>query len=612
MSNRQQRREVTKAHMDKGAQALRRGDPREAAVWFGKAVVSEPKNASGHHNLSCALGQAGETDLAIVSSCRALELNPKHDNAVRTLVSYLKTPGLTLRRLPAPKGLLVAFGVPDIDHTILGPLTAQMVRQASALSPAFEILEKESSEAAADWLLGKTGLKALGEPLLLALLTKSINRDLVLEELLTAFRRACLLKDSASERPAPPVQRLLSALAIQGAINEFVFATSPEEDRILDGLKGEIETQLAEGGRLGSEVLYFALYRPLKELSGAERLLEINPKRMPEPLRRVVDFTLRQDQEEAKLKEGLERLRPIDARSSTPVAEMYEENPYPRWLSMDVPPPESWLRRLQDDLADLAGGLTDQPKDVLVAGCGTGRHALYCALGYGPKAEVLAVDLSAASIGYAMRQARGLNAGNLSFIQADILDLDLLEREFDIVESVGVLHHMADPMAGWRTLCARLKPGGVMRIGLYRDLGRQDIMAGRAYVQEKKLTSDAEGIRRFRQALIRDDADLSGRDWCLSLMATPDFYSASEVRDLVFHVQERNYRLPEIAEALQDLGLVFGGLDAPKSLTDAFSQKHPGPAALKDIDAWWEFEQQHPELFRRMYEFWCVKPAGSG
>ncbi len=95
-----------------------------------------------------------------------------------------------------------------------------------------------------------------------------------------------------------------------------------------------------------------------------------------------------------------------------------------------------------------------------------------------------------------MRKARSLDAGNLSFMQADILDLDLLEREFDIVESVGVLHHMADPMAGWRKLCARLKPGGVMRIGLYRDLGRQDIMAGPSLMcQDKKLAADAMASR---------------------------------------------------------------------------------------------------------------------
>ncbi|TQV76314.1 class I SAM-dependent methyltransferase [Denitrobaculum tricleocarpae] len=609
MANRQDRRTVTKSHMDKGAQALRRGDPREAAVWFGKAVVSEPKNASAHHNLSCALADSGALDLAIVSSCRALELNPKHDNAVKRLGSILKTPGLTLNRLPAPKGLLVAFGVADTDHTTLGPLAAQMIRQNSALTPAFELMEQESADAAAEWLCSKAGLKALGEPLLIALLTKTINRDLVVEKLLTALRRRCLLDRPVSELPPTPLQRVLAALAIQGAINEFVFATSAEEDRTLDCLQRDVETQLSEGGRIGGEALLYALYRPLKDLSAAGKLLEINPKKLPEPLRRVVEFTLRQDQEEATLKADLKRLRPIDAAGSTHVAAMYEENPYPRWLSMDIPVEGSWTRQLRETVGELASGLADTPENVLVAGCGTGRHALYCAFGYAPQNETLAIDLSTASLGYAMRKTKSFNARKLSFLQADILDLDLLGREFDIIESVGVLHHMADPMAGWRKLCARLKPGGVMRIGLYRDLGRQDILAGRAYVRDKKLTADPDGIRRFRQALIRDDAELADQTWRDSLMATPDFYSASEVRDLVFHVQERNYTLPEIGESLKELGLLFGGLEGPRSLKTAFRQKHPDPGAPQDLEAWWAFEQQHPELFRRMYEFWCIKPT---
>ena len=609
MSNRQNRREVTKAHMDKGVQALRRGDPKEAAVWFGKAVVSEPKNASAHHNLSCALADAGAKDLAVISSCRTLELNPKHDNAVKMLVSYLKTPGLTLNRLPPAKGVMAAFGAPDINHTALGQLTAQMIRQNSALTPAFERLQAEGPDAAAQWLLSKTGLKALADPLLLALLTKTINQDLVLEELLTAFRRACLLTHSPAASWPGGLQRLLSALAIQGAINEFVFITTDEEETALDKLKQEIEAQLSTGGRVGDEALLFALYRPLHTLSGAENLLEINLKKLPEPLRRVVDFTLRQTQEEATLKAGLERLQPIAAAGSTIVADQYEENPYPRWLSMDIPKAGSWMQRLRDSLGEQAAGLAKEPESLLVAGCGTGRHALYCALGYGPKVQVLAIDLSSASLGYALRKTQRIDAPNLSFLQADILDLDLLEREFDIIESVGVLHHMADPLAGWRKLSNRLKPGGVMRIGLYRDLGRQDIMSGRAYVRDHNLEGDAAGIRAFRKAVMGADAALTDEDWCRSLLATPDFYSASEVRDLVFHVQERNYRLPEIAEALGELGLAFGGLDTPKPLADAFRQAYPDPAAFKDPMAWWAFEQEQPLAFRRMYEFWCVKPV---
>ena len=57
---------------------------------------------------------------------------------------------------------------------------------------------------------------------------------------------------------------------------------------------------------------------------------------------------------------------------------------------------------------------------------------------------MLAVDLSLASLGYARRKSNALGLNNLTR-QADILELGRTGREFDVIESLGVLHHMADP-----------------------------------------------------------------------------------------------------------------------------------------------------------------------
>src|SRR5690606_839498 len=110
--------------------------------------------------------------------------------------------------------------------------------------------------------------------------------------------------------------------------------------------------------------------------------------------------------------------------------------------------------------------------DVLIAGAGTGKQALQSAFAYGPKARLLATDLSAPSLGYADCAAKRYGVDNIEFMVADILDLDRLDRQFDIIECVGVLHHMADPWAGWRKLVSRLKPSGLMYVGLYSATAR--------------------------------------------------------------------------------------------------------------------------------------------
>jgi len=99
---------------------------------------------------------------------------------------------------------------------------------------------------------------------------------------------------------------------------------------------------------------------------------------------------------------------------------------------------------------------------VLDAGCGGGRYARL--LGeHG--AEVLGVDLSSA-----VDKAASLCAGlpNVQIVQADLLDLPVAESAFDLVFSIGVLHHSPDPRRAFAEIARRVKPGGRLAVWLYR------------------------------------------------------------------------------------------------------------------------------------------------
>jgi SAM-dependent methyltransferase len=90
-----------------------------------------------------------------------------------------------------------------------------------------------------------------------------------------------------------------------------------------------------------------------------------------------------------------------------------------------------------------------------------------------PSARVLAVDLSLASLAYAERKAREMRVDNVDHAQADLSKLGSLGRRFDIIYSVGVLHHLADPMRGWRELVSLLAADGRMLVGLYSERSRR-------------------------------------------------------------------------------------------------------------------------------------------
>ena len=105
-------------------------------------------------------------------------------------------------------------------------------------------------------------------------------------------------------------------------------------------------------------------------------------------------------------------------------------------------------------------------KRVLDAGCGTGRHAYYAAT-YGAR-EVVAIDLSGA-VETARRNLGGLD--NVHVVQGDLLRPPLRTAAdgggFDVVYSIGVLHHLPDPHDGFLSLLRYVRPGGTLAVWVY-------------------------------------------------------------------------------------------------------------------------------------------------
>ena len=188
-------------------------------------------------------------------------------------------------------------------------------------------------------------------------------------------------------------------------------------------------------------------------------------------------------------------------------------------------------------------------------------------------------------------------------MQADILDLGKLDRQYDIVESVGVLHHMDDPTAGWKVLTGCLKSGGLMKVGLYSELARQDIVKIREEINQSGIGSSDDSMRQLRSSIIKSNEDHHKRE-----LKANDFYSLSELRDLFFHVQEHRFTLPKIKNCLSELGLRFCGFDTDK-IVHSFKITNTGTGDPYDLDKWKVYEEANPNTFAGMYQFWCQKVA---
>ncbi|MEQ8346706.1 MAG: class I SAM-dependent methyltransferase [Sneathiellaceae bacterium] len=540
-----------------------------------------------------ALERAGQPVEALAYRCAAFRAAPRDRAARQALAAALGRVQPHLRDPDLEAALLDLADGGDVEIAAPAPLGMLLTRPAwrAALTAAQdgdgpEVLRRAARPA-------PEGLA--GDPFVAGVMARLPLPGEPAERLLTVLRRALLQAAAAGDGPALPPDDLLVALALQAWWAEYCWDETPAERAALEAL--------AAGG--GADALAAAclpaMYRPPAALPGdgvAGAALA--------PLRRAC---LAEPAAEAALAAALPRLTGVEDPVSRAVQAQYQENPYPRWRAVRRQPPRP--------LADVVTGLFPQvaakslPRgaerpQVLVAGCGTGAHACKVAARY-RGARVLAVDLSPRALGYAARRAAELEAGNLRFAVADILELGGLEERFHLIECSGVLHHLADPLAGWRVLAGLLRPRGLMKIGLYSRAGRRDIQAARDFVAAGGFGPDAAGIRAARAALLALPADAPERRVAREL----DFFTASTCRDLLFHVQETAISIPELTEWLAALDLEFLGFEiADPALARRFRQAFPAPGAWADLAAWQRFEEDLPDTFRTMYQFWC-RPHGA-
>lgn len=141
-----------------------------------------------------------------------------------------------------------------------------------------------------------------------------------------------------------------------------------------------------------------------------------------------------------------------------------------------------------------------------------------------------------------------------------------------------------------------LKEDGLMRIGLYSKIARAGVIQAQDIIRQGKWASDVTGMKRFR----KESPQLMPRAMLDGLADFADYYTLNEYRDLLFHVQERNYDLLELEKLLEAVGMEFIDFAIPLPAPDVKSDESA-------LAAWDRFERQNPKTFSAMHVFWCRK-----
>ena len=334
---------------------------------------------------------------------------------------------------------------------------------------------------------------------------------------------------------------------------------------------------------------------PLKEY------LIKNHKKYPQD-QQLIKIHIEDIKKEKELEKTIKRITKIKNKISKKVKNQYEKYPYPRWSGgYKKINNYTYMESIKFDFPNIK---EINIKNILIAGSGTGQHPISIAR-FSGDTVIDAIDLSRKSLSYGKRKADEFSINNINWFEADLLELENLKKEYDLIESSGVLHHMEDPKKGFNVLSNKLKSNGIMKISLYARSFRNILKPTKEFLKERKFTSDINSIRLARKEIMKSDQqDLYHRNI--------DFYSASTFIDLFMHEQELDFNIQEFAEIFKD-DFNFIGFQFPHStkhfILTEYKKAFGSDSNLTNLSNWSRLERENDKIFSSMYSAYLQKKA---
>ena len=294
------------------------------------------------------------------------------------------------------------------------------------------------------------------------------------------------------------------------------------------------------------------------------------------------------------------------------VTNLYNAYPFPPEPLLDEPPPGynwrwSWIAAY-----DFCTGRKPAQQDIRIldAGCGTGVGTEYL-VHLNPEASVIGIDISPEALKVAKERCQRSGASDrATFQELNVEQAHTQEGQFEIINCVGVLHHLPDPVAGIKALASKLAPGGIMHIFVYGELGRWEVRLMQNAIALLQPNDYQEGVKIGRKlfATLPENNRLVKREkerWALDNQRDACF------ADMYVHPQEIDYNINTLFDLIEESGLEFVGFSNPqfwqleRLLGDA-PEVLERAKQLDQRDQYRLIESLDPEVTH--YEFFLSKP----
>ncbi len=576
-------------HYSAGHIALAKRDLIQAEAAFTTAIKYAPKETRADVSLAYTLAQSGKTVQAF-KHYRELAKTQGKDVHIRS------------RLLECASQLTADYYDPELEQDLLNYLSWENMNRNQLASLVCSLLEHK-------FKLNQSGSAANFDdmascPLLLSALQYTLIKSELLEKLIMALR--CELLSFSTQKGQLPNQYIpiCEAIAYYGLRSEYILPTTEAEDNMAQALKKIIDQSLLQVGctpvDISGALLLLAMYNTWQCLGNYLTLMQFDDASWPD-----ISYSIKKYHDEllTLTKYQFESITAIPEIFEHAVKGQYEEHPYPRWQTLDYKTPTNYGQALMHEFPNitLPKHIFSERLEVLVAGCGTGRHALNVAKNFN-HVQVRALDISKSSLAYAQHKAKEFNIDNIDFKLADLTQLKQLDKKYNIIECSGVLHHIKDYKSALSGLLVNLKPNGLIKISLYSERARISVVKIRDTLKSNNEQYSDQQIKVLRHAMFKSE-QLTNNN---SIINSDDFYSLSGTIDLLFHEYEIRFSPLSIKKLCDEFQLNWLGFS---SLTQAdklkFHDLHGKKSDLNNLEQWDYFEEVYPDTFATMFQFYC-------
>jgi len=463
------------------------------------------------------------------------------------------------------------------------------------------------------------------EPFFMEALSKIVFNNPALEKVLSPFRTAFASVEGEDEETFSIVSPLIYAMSLQCYRNNYAWATTPDDDRLLKRHRQsavamlkeipseELSSSIISNPKLLRHLSIVSLYEPLIDVDDEvgsklhEALTKVDLSKFHPWASSVIKKTLMDPHHESVIAQNLQSLTltPIPKNA---VMDYTNQHIGTYWDSAGMAGGRMTKISIKQELDWVfphykSIGFDSQKKTrVLIAGCSSGVEVMQADTIYS-NIDIIGIDSSTTNVSYAIRQNEELGV-KAKFFVADIPQIERTHFNnelFDMIVVHGALNHFTDPLKPWEKLANLLRPGGLMRVSVFSKNFLDFVSKCRRFLSDKfsppifensvptlssKFGKNANAtvlprvlrsatvdeIRKAR-SLMLDSGDpnamgqqqTGGVDEELQeeMLMIPSFYSLNEFTDLIFHPQIVAFTFTTIGSCLDRLGLKLVGFEFP-------------------------------------------------